>query len=93
MAAFLSRFRRTPTGKPGEWYYCLKHGTVEEGPECPARNRLGPYATREEAAHAIDIARDREQDWRTDPRWNDVTGEEGRGEADGPDESGGRMRP
>ncbi|MGP4110677.1 hypothetical protein ACTWP5_07140 [Streptomyces sp. 4N509B] len=62
---------RSPSGQPGEWYYCLKHRRVEEGPDCPARNRLGPYASREEAAEAIDIAHEREATWRTDPRWND----------------------
>ncbi|MEO3752312.1 hypothetical protein [Streptomyces sp. B6B3] len=65
------RSRRAPTGQPGEWYYCLKHHKVEEGPECPAKNRLGPYESREEAARAIEIARDRDESWRRDPRWND----------------------
>ncbi|GAA2042429.1 hypothetical protein N0X72_07100 [Streptomyces carpaticus] len=63
--------RRMPTGKAGEWYYCLKHQKVEEGPECPAKDRLGPYATREEAARAIETARERDEDWRSDPRWRD----------------------
>lgn len=71
MAPLFGRSRRTPTGRPGEWYYCLKHHKVEEGPECPAKDRLGPYATPEEAARAIEIARDRETAWRRDPRWND----------------------
>ncbi len=65
------RFRRTPTGREDEWYYCLKHHKVEEGPECPAKNRLGPYESREEAARAVEIARDRDESWRRDPRWND----------------------
>ncbi|MFD7512291.1 hypothetical protein ACFV5N_23550 [Streptomyces sp. NPDC059853] len=63
--------RRMPTGKAGEWYYCLKHQKVEEGPECPAKDRLGPYATREEAARAIETARERDENWRSDPRWRD----------------------
>jgi hypothetical protein len=71
MAPLFGRSRREPTGRPGEWYYCLKHSKVEEGPECPAKDRLGPYATREEAARAIEIARDRETAWREDPRWSD----------------------
>jgi hypothetical protein len=25
---------KQPTGKPGEWFWCLKHAAVEEGPEC-----------------------------------------------------------
>jgi hypothetical protein len=62
---------RRPKGRPGEWYYCLRHRKVEEGPECPARNRLGPYATREEAAHAIETADMRNARWENDPGWND----------------------
>ncbi|GHJ38053.1 hypothetical protein Sm713_36620 [Streptomyces sp. TS71-3] len=64
-------FRKRPTGKPGEWYYCIKHHKVEEGPECPAKNRLGPYATREEAARALETVSDRNREWDTDPRWGD----------------------
>ncbi|TDC72574.1 hypothetical protein [Streptomyces hainanensis] len=64
-------FRRKPSGRPGEWYYCLRHHTVEEGQQCPARNRLGPYGTRGEAEHAMETTREREDEWREDPRWND----------------------
>ncbi|MFD8479731.1 hypothetical protein [Kitasatospora sp. NPDC059673] len=63
--------RSKPTGQPGEWFYCIKHGKVEEGPECPAKDRLGPYATREEAARALETAAERNQEWKQDPRWND----------------------
>ncbi|MFJ5923974.1 hypothetical protein ACIQF6_15390 [Kitasatospora sp. NPDC092948] len=63
--------RSKPTGKPGEWFYCIKHGKVEEGPECPAKDRLGPYATREEAGRALETAAERNQEWKQDPRWND----------------------
>jgi hypothetical protein len=64
-------FGRKPTGKPGEWFYCIKHAKVEEGPECPAKDRLGPYASREEAARALETAEERNREWRTDPRWSD----------------------
>ncbi|MBC3982586.1 hypothetical protein H8N01_08415 [Streptomyces sp. AC536] len=67
----MALFSKGTPGKPGEWYYCVRHGSVEEGPECRAADRLGPYATREEAAQAIEHARDRERDWQDDPRWND----------------------
>lgn len=67
----MALFKRSATGKPGEWYYCLRHGQVEEGPQCRAADRMGPYATREEAAHAMEQAADRERDWQNDPRWND----------------------
>ena len=41
----MALFKKRTVGKPGEWYYCLEHGTVEEGPECPAKDRFGPYAS------------------------------------------------
>jgi len=42
-----------------QWFYCLKHGTVE-GPEgCRAADRLGPYPDKETASRALEIARER----------------------------------
>ncbi|MGK5732680.1 hypothetical protein [Streptomyces sp. URMC 124] len=73
----MALFKKRPEGKPGEWYYCLKHGTVEEGPECRAADRLGPYGTRGEASHAMQTARERNEEWRNDPRWNDDAAGEG----------------
>lgn len=64
-------FGHKPTGKPGEWFYCVKHGKVEEGPECPAKDRLGPYASREEAGRALETAAERNREWQNDPRWHD----------------------
>ncbi|GHH74681.1 hypothetical protein GCM10018793_16470 [Streptomyces sulfonofaciens] len=64
-------FKKRTVGKPGEWYYCLKHHKAEEGPECPAKNRLGPYATRAEAEHALETVSERNREWDTDPRWGD----------------------
>lgn len=68
----MALFRRTPkpAGKPGEWYYCLRHGTVEEGPDCPAKNRLGPYASPDDADHALRTAAERNEEWDHDPRWH-----------------------
>lgn len=62
---------RKPVGKAGEWFYCLEHRKVEEGPECPAKDRFGPYTTRAEAEHALQSAADRNLAWDTDPRWHD----------------------
>jgi hypothetical protein len=77
----MALFKRRAAGKAGEWYYCLAHGRVEEGTECRAADRFGPYATREEAAHAMETAREREEEWKEDPRWNDNGGsQEGRPE-------------
>ncbi|WP_306329158.1 hypothetical protein [Streptomyces venezuelae] len=70
----MALFKKRTAGKPGEWYYCLDHKKVEEGPDCPAKNRFGPYATREEASHAMETARERNLEWETDPRWHDSGG-------------------
>jgi hypothetical protein len=42
-----------------EWYYCLRHRTVEPREGCRAADRLGPYPDRETAARALEIARER----------------------------------
>jgi hypothetical protein len=65
-------FKRRTVAKPGEWYYCLKHEKVEEGPECPALDRFGPYPTRTDAEHAMERAAERNLAWETDPRWHDA---------------------
>ncbi|MFB7634528.1 hypothetical protein ACFC0M_26745 [Streptomyces sp. NPDC056149] len=79
----MALFKRRTVGKPGEWFYCLKHQAVEEGPQCRAADRFGPYGTREEAAHAMETARERNLEWETDPKWHDM-GKGGRG-GDGDD--------
>lgn len=66
----MALFGKKTAGKPGEWYYCLKHGKVEEGPECPAKDRLGPYGTRAEAGRAIETVAERNEEWDNDPRWS-----------------------
>ncbi len=50
------------------WYYCLRHKTVEPDAGCPAKDRLGPYASKEEAAHALEIARRRNEEWEAQDR-------------------------
>ncbi|MDI2128601.1 hypothetical protein [Yinghuangia seranimata] len=57
------RLWRRPKGRAGEWYYCVRHNKVEEGPECRALDRLGPYATRSEAEHALELVRERNEAW------------------------------
>jgi hypothetical protein len=42
-----------------QWFYCLKHGTVESAEGCRAADRLGPYPDRETAARALEIAHER----------------------------------
>ncbi|WP_347347355.1 hypothetical protein [Nigerium sp.] len=54
-----------------EWYYCLKHHAVEARDGCKAEDRLGPYATREEASHALEKVAERNEEWDNDPRYHD----------------------
>lgn len=78
----MALFKRRTVGKPGEWFYCLEHRKVEEGPQCRAADRLGPYGTRAEAEHAMETAHERNVEWETDPKWHDGPG---RGKGDGED--------
>lgn len=54
-----------------KYWYCIKHQRVEGDEGCRAIHRLGPFDTPEEAAHALDIAAERNEEWDSDPRWND----------------------
>jgi len=46
-----------------EWYYNHKTGEVEEGAQSLGSDRDGPYASREEAARAPEIAKERSRAW------------------------------
>lgn len=46
-----------------DWWYCLKHHTVEHGAGCPGKDRLGPYSSSEEASHALEIVQRRNEEW------------------------------
>ena len=54
-----------------EYWFCLKHHTVEPREGCKNADRLGPYATREEAEHALERVAERNDEWDNDPNWND----------------------
>ena len=45
------------------WWFCLKHHAVEPDAGCPAKDRLGPYSTPEEAARALETVRHRNEEW------------------------------
>ncbi|WP_419994368.1 hypothetical protein [Streptomyces boninensis] len=78
MALFGKKKSESAAGQPGEWYYCIRHGKVEEGPECKATDRLGPYPSAAEAARALETAHDRNEVWDKDPDWSDDEGEQSR---------------
>ncbi|MFC4585040.1 hypothetical protein [Sphaerisporangium corydalis] len=55
-----------------QWWFCLKHMAVEPEKGCPNKDRLGPYATRDEAAAALQTAAARNKSWQeSDKEWDD----------------------
>ncbi|ERG63040.1 hypothetical protein L332_01010 [Agrococcus pavilionensis RW1] len=46
-----------------EYWYNLETGVVEEGMVSPGYDRAGPFATREEAARAPEIIKERSRKW------------------------------
>ncbi len=56
----------------GPWFFCLKHHTVETRDGCAERHRLGPFATRSEAEHALEkVAERNERADAEDRAWED----------------------
>ncbi len=54
-----------------KYWFCLKHHAVEGQEGCSYADRLGPYASHEEAARALEKVEQRNQEWDNDPRWNE----------------------
>ena len=46
-----------------QWWYNNKTGAVEEGPRSLGGDRDGPYASKEDAERAPEIARERTKAW------------------------------
>ena len=56
----------------GEWWYDLKtKSAVQDQRAGKVTDRLGPYASREEAELALDKVAERNEDFDNDPRWTD----------------------
>jgi hypothetical protein len=55
----------------GQWFFCLKHHTVEPEAGCKAADRLGPYSSEAEASRALEKVAERNEAWENDPNWND----------------------
>jgi len=71
-AAGRSSSREETTLDEGPFFFCLKHHTVETRDGCAERHRLGPFATRSEAEHALDkVAERNEQADAEDRAWNE----------------------
>jgi hypothetical protein len=45
--------RTTPVDGSKQYWWCLTHGRVEQDAGCPNKERLGPYATEQQAAGVI----------------------------------------
>jgi hypothetical protein len=61
-----------------EYWYCLKHHAVEGEDGCRNQDRLGPYPDEEAASRALDKVAERNEEWDTDPAWNDDVDPTGR---------------
>lgn len=46
-----------------QYWYNAKTGEVEQGFLSPAQDRIGPFATREEASHALEKLRENSAKW------------------------------
>lgn len=44
---------------PEQWWWCLKHRRVEPDLGCANTKRIGPFATVEEASHALETVHER----------------------------------
>ncbi len=55
------------------WWYDLKTKSAVQAPRVAslAADRLGPYATREEAEHAMERVAERNEEWEKDSKWDD----------------------
>lgn len=54
-----------------QYWFCLRHHAVEGLDGCKSADRLGPYASAEEAGRALDKVAERNESWDNDPAWND----------------------
>jgi hypothetical protein len=57
--------------EPTQYWWCLDHETVETDEGCANTVRLGPFPGPMEASHALEAARQRSEEWDSDPAWND----------------------
>ncbi len=56
----------------GQWYFCLRHAQVEGEDGCKNADRMGPYASQEEAARALTTAQQRTEQWdAADEEWEE----------------------
>lgn len=51
------------TERPEQWWYNDRTGEVEHGPQSLGTDRVGPFASREEAQRAPEILAERSRKW------------------------------
>lgn len=54
-----------------QFWYNMRTGEVEQGFQSPSANRVGPFATHEEAERALEILRANSAKWAEEDRAND----------------------
>lgn len=54
-----------------QYWFCLKHHTVEGEEGCRNQDRLGPYPDAGTASRALEHVQERNDEWDNDPAWND----------------------
>jgi hypothetical protein len=58
----------------GTFWFCMKHRRVEPFDGCGNSDRIGPFNTADEAAHALETIAEREKRYaERDSEWNDDT--------------------
>lgn len=59
------------------YYWCFTHSSVEEGTTCKALDRMGPYATADEARSWRGRHEQRDDTWEAeDKRWEEQNADE-----------------
>lgn len=54
----------------GEFWFCMEHRRVEKLEDTDSANRIGPFPTQEQAAHALETIHEREKAYdREDAEW------------------------
>ena len=53
----------TPGPQDPQYWYNLRTGQVEEGQQSKITELWGPFATRQEAEHAMEKAKKRNEEW------------------------------
>lgn len=56
----------TPEAHEGDYWYNVRTGQVEAGPQSDWKQLLGPYPTREAAANAMATVKEHNDEWEAD---------------------------